>query len=320
MYQSILVPLDGSAVAEHALPTALNLARRFGAALQVVHVKLPFSGLYEEGAWYDATADRELREDSQAYLDGVTERLWNVANIPVSAVLLEGLVVGTINRHAVDTGVDLVIMTTHGRGPLARFWLGSVADALIRQTSVPMLLVRPQEMDVDLTQEPPAFGRVLIPLDGSQLSEQIVEPAVVLAAATQAEVILFRVIQQLTPESYSPDSGRRSGIRPALLNQLQGIDRQERERTEEYLDQLAGRLRVRSLKVLTRAVSHLRPATAILDASSSDGVGLIALATHGRGGLKRLLVGSVADKILRGATTPVLVYRPVGEVALAEEE
>jgi nucleotide-binding universal stress UspA family protein len=318
MYRSLLVPLDGSAAAEHALPWALSLARRFTAALKIAHVHAPVWGAYGEGGWYDAIVDRELREQMQAYLDDVVQRLSEVTDVSVSTALLDGLVAGAINRHAMESGVDLVVMTTQGRGPVARFWLGSVADALVRQSTIPMLFVRPTESEADLTQEP-AFGRVLIPLDGSQLAEQILEPATALAVATKAEVTLLRVVQQLTPESYVPHSRRVSGIRPALLKQLQDVDRQERTRAEDYLNQLAERLGTRSLTVETRVVSHVRPATAILEDASARGVDLIALATQGRGGLKRLLVGSVADKVLRGATTAVLVYRPVGEFASAEE-
>jgi nucleotide-binding universal stress UspA family protein len=318
MYRSLLVPLDGSAAAEHALPWALSLARRFTAALKIAHVHAPVWGAYGEGGWYDAIVDRELREQMQAYLDDVVQRLSEVTDVSVSTALLDGLVAGAINRHAMESGVDLVVMTTQGRGPVARFWLGSVADALVRQSTIPMLFVRPTESEADLTQEP-AFGRVLIPLDGSQLAEQILEPATALAVATKAEVTLLRVVQQLTPESYVPHSRRVSGIRPALLKQLQDVDRQERTRAEDYLNQLAERLGTRSLTVETRVVSHVRPATSILDDASAHGVDLIALATQGRGGLKRLLVGSVADKVLRGATTAVLVYRPVGEFASAEE-
>jgi nucleotide-binding universal stress UspA family protein len=318
MYRSILVPLDGSAAAEHALPWALSLARRFEAALRIIHVHAPTWGVYGEGGVYDALIDRELREGLQAYLDGVIQRLSAVTNVPLSSALLDGLVAGAINRHVIESEVDLVVMTTHGRGPMARFWLGNVADALVRKSTIPMLLVRPEESEADLTQEP-AIGRVLIPLDGSQLAEQILDPATALAAATKAQVTLLRVVQQLTPESYVPHSRRVSGIRPALLTQIQEVDRQEWAHAEKYLNQLAERLRTRSLTVETRVVSHVRPATAILDDASTHGVDLIALATQGRGGLKRLLVGSVADKVLRGATTPVLVYRPVGEFASAEE-
>jgi nucleotide-binding universal stress UspA family protein len=231
---------------------------------------------------------------------------------------LDGLVAGAINDHVIESDVDLVVMTTQGRGPVARFWLGSVADRLVRQSTIPILFVRPHEEDSDLTEET-KFERMLIPLDGSPLAEQVLKPASTLAAATNAQVTLLRVVQQLTPESYVAHSRRFSGIRPALLKQLQDVDRQERLRAEDYLNQLAARLGTRSLTVETRVVSHVRPATAILDDASAHSVDLIALATQGRGGLKRLLVGSVADKVLRGATTPVLVYRPVGEFVAAEE-
>jgi nucleotide-binding universal stress UspA family protein len=318
MYRSLLVPLDGSAAAEHALPWALSLARRFEAALKIAHVHAPVGGAYGEGGWYDAIVDRELREQMQAYLDGVIQRLSEVTNVSLSSALLDGLVAGAINRHAMESGVDLVVMTTQGRGLVARFWLGSVADRLVRQLTIPILFVRPQAVDADLSQEP-KFKHMLIPLDGSQLAEQILEPAAALAVATNAEVTLLRVVQQFTPDSFAPGSGRVSGIRPALLKQLQEVDRQECQRAEDYLNQLRERLRQYSLNVQTKVVSHRQPATAILDEASTHGVDLIALATHGRGGLKRLLVGSVADKVLRGATTLVLVSRPVGEFISAEE-
>jgi nucleotide-binding universal stress UspA family protein len=181
-----------------------------------------------------------------------------------------------------------------------------------------MLIVPPQESEADLAQEP-ELGRILIPLDGSQLAEQILEPAVALAGVTQTEVTLLRVVEQLTPATYDPESNRISGMRPALLKQLQDVDHKERTRAEDYLGQIAERLRARSFSVQTRVVSHIRPATAILDDVSAHDVDLIALATHGRGGLKRLLVGSVADKVVRVAMIPVLVYRPVGELAAVEE-
>jgi nucleotide-binding universal stress UspA family protein len=318
MYRSILVPLDGSAAAEHALPTALTIARRFAAALNIVHIHAPVWGVYGEGGVYDALMDRELREGVQAYLDGVIQRLSKVTSVPVSSVLLEGRVADAINRHARESGVDLIVMSTQGRGPVARFWLGSVADALVRQSTIPMLFVRPKDSEADFAKEPD-FRRVLIPLDGSPLAEQILEPATALAAARESDITLLRVVQQLTPEGHDPDSGRMSGIRPALFTQLQEMDRQASQRAEDYLNQLTERLRQRSLHVQTRVVLHHRPAAAILDDASAHGGALIALATHGRGGLKRLLLGSVADKVLRGATTPVLVYRPIGEFDSAEE-
>jgi nucleotide-binding universal stress UspA family protein len=259
-----------------------------------------------------------LKKKMQEYLDGVIQRLSDVTMGSLSSILLDGLVAGAINRHAVESGVDLVVMTTQGRGPMARFWLGSVADRLVRDSAIPILFVRPLGIDHALTHDV-QFRRVLIALDGSQLAEQILQPAEALAVATQAEVTLLRVVQLWLPDGNTPHTRRVSGLKPGVLKQMQEVDRQERTRAEEYLDQIAERLRSRSLVVQTRVVSHVQPATAILDEASTQKVDLISLATHGRGGLKRLLVGSVADKVLRGATTPVLVYRPVGEFVSTEE-
>lgn len=318
MYRSILVPLDGSTVAEHALPTAVSLARRFEAALTIVHVHAPIWGVYGEGGLYDALLDRELREGMKAYCDGMIQRLAEVTKASLISVQLDGLAADAINRHAMDSGVDLIVMTSQGRGAMARFFLGSVADALVRQSQIPVLVVRPGESEADLNQ-PPEFGRMLIPLDGSQLAEQILEPATALATVTKANVTLLRVVQQLAADGDAPDSGRLSGLRPGLHVQLQEMDRHERQRAEDYLNQLTERLRQHSLNVQTRVISHSRPAAAILDDASAHEVDLIALATHGRGGPARLLVGSVADKVLRGATTPVLLYRPVGEFVSGED-
>lgn len=145
MYRSLLVPLDGSDFGEHALPLALSLARRLGAALQVVHVHVPAWGVYGELGPYDEATAHVLRDRDRAYVDAVVRRLAAVADIVPSSALLDGPVADTISRHAAAIGADLLVMTTHGRGPLTRFWLGSVADALVRQASIPVLLVQPKE-------------------------------------------------------------------------------------------------------------------------------------------------------------------------------
>jgi nucleotide-binding universal stress UspA family protein len=353
-YRLILVPLDGSDFAEHALPTALRLARDHGAALHIVRVYVPVAGVYGERAVpYDAALDRELMKQAKDYLDGVVKRLAEVAGIRSSSVLLEGSVADTISAHAEAIGADLLVMTTQGRGPLARFWLGSVADELVRQANIPILFVRSQSAAPDFSQEP-AFGRVLIPLDGSPLAERVLGPVFALDTGAQTEYTLLRVVTPLGDANYSSAAAAYTGFREArkelqddpaelteasvtpppemnygsaaaayaglrdALEQLQELDRAESNGAHAYLERLAQDLRGRSFTVNTRVITNDRPASAILDDASAQGADLIALATRGRGGLKRFVLGSVADKVLRGANTAVLVYRPVDESSPTE--
>jgi nucleotide-binding universal stress UspA family protein len=312
VYRSLLVPLDGSAAAEHALPMALGLARRQRAVLHVVRVYVPVAGVYGEHATahvpYDEALDRELMARARDYLDSVAARLAAPGRAPPSSALLEGWVPEAILRHAAGVGADLIVMTTHGRGPVTRFWLGSVSDEIARRATVPTLFVRPRAAAPDFASEA-GVRRVLVPLDGSSLAEQALEPALALGTGTQAEYILLRVVTSTTELSYGPAGGEVTGFGEAL-KRLRESDQEEAKRAAEYLEGLARRLRTRSLVVNTRVLQSDRPATAILDEASARGVDLIALATRGRGGLKRLVLGSVADKVLRGAEAPVLTYRP----------
>ena len=187
---------------------------------------------------------------------------------------------------------DLIVMTTHGRGPLSRFGLGSVADELIRRAPMPVLLVRPSEKAPGIIPEP-VLDNILIPLDGSALAEQVLEPALELARLMEARCSLLRVVESRS----SPGDGTPGGP-------------PEKAQAEAYLEHVAGRLREQGLQVRTRVVVARHAAEAILEEAEAQASNLIALATHGRGGLKRLLLGSVADKLVRGATSPVLVYRP----------
>jgi nucleotide-binding universal stress UspA family protein len=314
MYRRILVPLDGSHFGEHALPLALGLARRAGAKLEVVHVYTPLATAYSEHpVWNDDTLEALLKKRHQDYLDHTAGRLAKVSPVSVSLVVLEGGVVEEICAHVEKTGVDLVVMTTHGRGPLGRFWLGSVADALARQSPVPVLLVRPGEAAPDLCREPVA-QHILLPLDGSDLAEQMLGPAVELGSLADADYTLLRVIKPVLPTLTHPMAFPMEGASLAqltqeTLDQLETANERLGREAQDYLDRVAERLQARGLRIQTRVATEQQPATAVLEAAAT-GIDLIALETHGRRGLARLLLGSVADKVVRGSHLPVLVHHP----------
>ena len=311
MYRNLLVPLDGSAFGEQALPMALSIARRTGAALQLTHVHVPPMPVGIEGLpIVDAPLENEMRQHERAYLDGVVKRVEAAGQVKVTTTLLEGPVAEAIHQQAVSGQADLVVLTTHGRGPLSRFWLGSVADQLVRKLPMPMLLVRPQEAAPDLSRDV-GLRHVLIALDGSPFAEQVLPAATALGTAMKADQTLLCVVPPLMPGSYDLGDIPAMGLAGSRFAQLQRMHEEEIKQAESYLDRVAARLRQQGLKVQTRVVRQDSPGAAILEEARQLGVDVVALATHGRGGLGRILLGSVADKVLRGATMPVLIHRPV---------
>jgi nucleotide-binding universal stress UspA family protein len=308
MLGPILVPLDGSPFGEHALPLALTIARRAGSELHLAHVHQPAPvGTIGGVALVDAV-DHHLRQDEQDYLAGVARRVTARANVPVKTALLDGDVTAALNEHAGAVGAGLVVMSTHGRGAVGRFWLGSVADGVLREVARPVLLVRPyDESRPDLGREP-ALRNILVPLDGSDLAERILPPAVALAKLFEGSITLLRVVAPEVRPSFVHEGGV-AGLVHHDLDQLQALQEQRRKEAQAYLERVALDVAAKGCKVRTRVVIDEQPALSILLEANASYADLIAMESHGRRGLSRLFLGSVADKVVRGAGAPVLLHR-----------
>ena len=308
MFRSLLVPVDGSPFAEHALPLALSVARRAGARIQLVHVHPPLANAPKAYGFDFLALDAHTMEEHRAYLDALNNRIRKVSSVPLTVTFLEGEIAETLRVTASSTETDLVVITTHGHGPLQRFWVGSVADALVRQLSVPLLLLRPHENGVDLTKEP-VIKRIVLPLDGSALAEQILPPALDLGRLMDAEFTLLRVVKPVYLPAYPGGLTGGSYVQQAerLVQEIQKAQENLWQEAADYLESVAKRVRAESLRCQTRVATEEHAAAAILGQPAD----VIAMETHGRRGLSRLVLGSVADKVLRGATVPMLVHRPV---------
>jgi nucleotide-binding universal stress UspA family protein len=310
MIRSILVPLDGSTFGEHALPLATSLARRAGATLYLAHVHQVVPPATIAGVAVMDTLDLHLRQDEQAYLADVARRLTDNGPIQVHHSLLDGEVVSALRANAALVEADLVVMSTHGRGALGRFWLGSVADQLVRDLPRPVLLVRPHEGKPDLHREPD-LGHILLPLDGTPEGEKILEPALGLGKLFDASYTLVRVIKPALRANYLPDGSSVQALSHSILTEVQMLQKHLHDEAAGYLEGVAGRLRERGFGVQTRVIVDEQPAVGILLEAQIRQAGLIAMETHGRSGLSRLFLGSVADKVVRGGMVPVLLNRPV---------
>ena len=303
MYRSLLVPLDRSSFAEQALPLVLSIARRANARLDLVEVHALYSLEDPTAGWvsFEPERDADRKRQEQLYLDATATWVTSVSSVSATAGVLSGsavtpeTVADSILERARAGNADLIVMATHGRGPLRRFLAGSVADQVIRRARVPVLLVRPSQKASGIIPEP-VLENFLILLDGSSLAEQVLEPALDLARLMEARCSLLRVV-----ESRSSPADRSTGG-PG-----------EKAQAEAYLDRVAARVLEQGVPVRTRVVVARHAVEAILEEAAAQSSDLIALATHGRGGLQRLLLGSVADRLVRAAASPVLVYRPTGK-------
>ena len=302
MFRTIFVPLDCSPFCEFALPFALNIASRAGAAVQLLHVHVPL--VYPSGfSALDSGGDERVKEQERIYLDRTVAR-WQAADpkVPISSDMLLGFAPDVL-RDRMSGEDSLAVMSTHAHGPASRFWLGSVTDALVRTATVPLLLLQPSEQPPTVGLAP-SFQHMKILLDGSELAEQVLEPALRLGRLTDARYTLLRVVKPVA--TFSANLGW-----PSMSGTGDELTRKARDEAQTYLDGVAQRLRGQGLSVQTRSVIDGQPAEAILQETHEADV--IALATRGRGGIRRMLLGSVADKVLRGGTTPMLVCRPRDE-------
>lgn len=306
MIRSILVPLDGSEFAEHALPFAVSLARRSGATIHLVHAHGTIAAEASMGVMLPASFDLRAREGEQVYLEDVSRRL--AQNAPVKAVtaLLDGDPVEALKAYAQREAIDLVVLSTHARGAFARFFLGDVADDVAHELPQPVLLVRPGQGKADLAREP-GMRTIVVPLDGSELAERAIWPAAELARLFDGELALVRVNRPALLAAYLPEGAGPHSI-TAALEQADHLEREERDEAQRYLTEVASMLAVRDVRCRTDVVLEDSPAGGILHEATDRHADLIAMETHGRRGLARLFVGSVADDVVRRGGVPVLLY------------
>jgi nucleotide-binding universal stress UspA family protein len=297
----ILVPLDGSTFAESALPLALALSKKTKAGIHLLTVVEPIPAFaYEE--WESAT-----KEWSEGYLANVAERISPNTGGKVTTALHTGHVVETLMAEVKSSKADLVIMATHGRGMLSRAWLGSVADGFMRQAEVPVMYVRPEEGKTPAAAPRADFETLLVPLDGSELSESALAHATDFGELFGSAYHLTRIV------SYPIDIA--SPYLPHTVQMNQSILADAKSGAAEYLEDHADRMRKRGLRVTTSVIVDTQAGHGILSEADAVGCDLIAMSTHGRRGVGRVVLGSTADKVLRGTHVPLLLHRPAPKPA-----
>lgn len=302
MLRSILVPVDGSEFAERAIPLATRLAQASRATLHLVLAHDPIEGIgpFAELGPPSVLLMEEMERREEAYLKRLAARLRRQKGLRVKVRQVDGMAGRVIAKVAGAVKADLLVMSTHGRGALRRFGLGSVADYVVRQLDVPILLVPAESA--------PARGlpgrRILVPLDLSTESADVL-PILDQLGHRRGAGVRVQLLHVVVPvyslafptmpfpmtESAAVTELRWAQARQSLARAKLGVAR-------------------RGFTVSTRVVAGARAAARILDVLHHGNFDLVAMTTHGHRGIRRFLLGSVASKVIRHARKPVLIVRP----------
>ena len=294
MWKKILVPLDGSDLAELALPYAEELAQAFKSEIILLHISEP--------------AESHYRHMHQLYIEEVAQRMKERIK-RVKPVLITGKSAEEIIGYAEKNEVGLLIMTSHGRSGIMSWATGSIASKLLQAATVPVMLVRAVKPERKV-QRPVLLNRILLPQDGSQAGEAAVDYVGELMSRLGSEVILFGVIS--------------SGQHIRSVGGLDYIHYPEeqleifRKEAQEYLDGVYRRLKSRkgSVKVTLKVGDKVGDVgQEILKFAEEKGVSLIAISSHGHSGIERWVFGSIANKVVLNSQAPVLVVKALGEKA-----
>lgn len=303
MYRNILVPLDGSSLAEQAIPTAAALANALGSILTLARV--------HEETTYDFGVRKErngfLRNEEMSYLSEAADEVWRNYRIHASTDLLTGHAVDEICAQASRSGDTLIVMSTHGRTGVSRLWLGSVADGVLHHATTPLLMLRAvEDMHNTTAGWPLPFRTIVVPLDGTPFSEQVLGHAATIAEASSADLVLLHVVPPVVPAP--PDYPAPYVPPPVLIGEAtQALV----ERSRQYARRIVRRLRDSHPRLEVRDEVGVDDSVArlIIETTVKRKADLVAMATHARG-LSRLVIASVADKIVRGGPGAVLLIRP----------
>jgi nucleotide-binding universal stress UspA family protein len=310
MYERILVPLDGSARAERAIHVAVRIARALGSSVILMRVATApvDTGKYSSASGYvEEAVDSDL-SGATSYLKQIAESN-GMAGINTEVKTFTGAVAPAILSAAQSFHASLIVMCSHGFTGFRRWALGSVADKITRHSSIPVLVLREGGSEPATQEHEPV--RALVAVDGSPLSEAALEPAAYLAAALaeatshQGALHLLRVVDlPTTGGKFKSDAHIDTGTKEQVKHE-----------DEEYLDTLVHRISVGDLAHLNLAITRSVEADpdiaeAIVNKSEQDKFDFTAIATHGRGGVQKWALGSVAGRVLHATTLPLLIMRP----------
>lgn len=297
MYSRILIPLDGSKTAEKVLPYARYLAGKFNIPVEllaVIDIAEMATHMAAEKARF---LDTMIEDDSTAYLRLIANTF---SGINVTCTVEKGHAEDAIIEHGEADTAMLISMATHGRSGLNRFLLGSVAEKVLRGTANPLLLVRATE--TSKSDGEAGFKSIIVPLDGSELAESVIPMVAGVARKLDLEVVLLRTYRI----PYNVYAGNDSYYAVNYDELIAGV----RDEAREYLDKKIAEVKKLGVVKVSAVAKEGFAGDEIIAYGNKTPDGLIAMCSHGRSGVRRWVLGSVTENVVRHTSDPMLVVRP----------
>ena len=297
MYTRMLIPLDGSITAEQVIPYARVFARglRLPVELLTVVDVTPLLTSAERARQFDELAEEESRKNN-AYLEGIANRF---PESRVNRTVEQGSAAEAIIQKAAADPSTVIAMTTHGRSGIQRWLLGSVAEKVLRATTNPLLLVR--AVPDGSVEGEAALKSVVVPLDGSELAEHVLPLVTEIAGKLKMEIVLLRAYTN----PYSAFTGS-SGKYAVNIDELLASVRDE---SRNYLKRKMTQLKRQGIEQISYAIEEGLAADTIVSVANRTPRSLVVMCSHGRSGVRRWVLGSVAEIVVRHSSYPVLVMR-----------
>lgn len=308
MFDPILVPLDGSLLAECVLPHAIAIARAFNARIILLRV-LEKNQANGSAQIFNLLNWQIKKTEAKLYLEKIRARLLK-SQLQIEATVLEGLVAESITEFAESQGVKLIILSSHGRSGLSQWRISSVTQKVIFSAPTSILIIRAHQPAANELMEQP-YRQILVPLDGSWRAENVLPLTTLMARFHKAQIHIVHVVKK-------PEMARHMPLAAEDVDLSNRIVERNREEAIRYLDQLRLRSSLDNINVQTHLITSDNAAAAIHGLVEQEHIEMVALSAHGYSGNNQWPYGSLVNNFILYSTVPLLIVQdlPIKEESI----
>jgi nucleotide-binding universal stress UspA family protein len=299
MFDPIMVPLDGSQLAECVLPHVAAIARAFDAKVILLRV-LDKKQASEKAQLFDLVNWQINKTGAKLYMEKIGTRLQK-SSLRIETAVLEGLVAESITEYSQKRGAKLIILSSHGRSGLSQWGISSVTQKIIFSAPTSVLIIRAHQpaTNESLVQQ---YARLMVPLDGSRRAENVLPMVTLLANSHQSRIQIVHVVK-------TPEMARQMPITPEDLELSDRIVARNREEAIRYLDQVRLHSPLEGIEVQTRLLTSDNAAAALHELADKENIDMVALSAHGYSGYNQWPYGSMVNNFILYSKVPLLIVQ-----------